>query len=155
MVQSSVELWQKNLHQAKQARDLVFDYALGTSLITLLPIAGYYTLRLLLVLFLLVKMCRDIGKVWQFPRGQDLLAITGNIFGAIGAVITAAVVWGTLLAIGIWVPYFDSFKGFAGLFTLTWMLGQSTNQYYANGALRHRFHQPVQPDQESINHGHL
>ncbi len=155
MVQSSVELSQQNLHRAKQARDLVFDYALGTSLMSLLPIAGYYTPRLLLVLFLLVKMCRDIGKVWQFPRGQDLLAIAGNIFGAIGAVVTAAVVWVTLLAIGIWVPYFDSFKGFAGLFTLTWMLGQSTNQYYANGALRHRFHQSVQPDQEGINHGHL
>jgi len=137
-VQSSVELWQKNLYRAKQARDLVFDYALGTSLITLLPIAGYYTLRLLLVLFLLAKMFRDIGKIWEFPKGQDFLAIAGNIFGAIGAIITASVVWVTLLAIGIWVPYVDGFKGFAGLFTLTWMLGQSTNQYYAHGALRNR-----------------
>jgi hypothetical protein len=33
------KLWQKNPHRAKQARDLVFDYALGTSLLALSAIA--------------------------------------------------------------------------------------------------------------------
>lgn len=128
--------WQQNLHQGKRARNLSFDYALANGLIALLPIPGYYSLRLFLVLFLLAKMLRDIGKIWGFTRGQDPLAIAGNIFGAIGAMVTASVVWVTMLAIGIWIPYVDSLKGFGGLFTLTWMLGQSTNHYYANGALK-------------------
>lgn len=130
--------WQKNVHQSNQARNLAFDYALGNGLITLLPVSGYYSLRLLIVLFLLAKMCRDIGKIWGFNRGQDILAIAGNFFGAIGAIINASMGWVTMLAIGMWVPYVDGFKGFVGLFTLTWMLGQSTNQYYANGAFRNR-----------------
>jgi hypothetical protein len=45
----------------------------------------------------------------------------------------ALVAWLTLLTIGLFVPYVSSFKLAGALFTLTWMIGQSINQFYANG----------------------
>ena len=129
-------LWQGSIQQEKRSRALAFDYALGISLIALLPISGFYSARVLLSLLLIAKMLWDIGRIWQFSRGQDSLAIAGNFFGALGAVAAGLMTWLILLAIGIWVPYISSLKGAAGLFTLTWMLGQSTNQYYANGDRR-------------------
>ncbi len=81
-------------------------------------------------------MLWEIGRVWHFSRGQDALAIAGNLFGALGAIATGLVVWLGFLTAGIWLPYVGSFKGAAGLFSLTWMLGQSTNQYYAIGYRR-------------------
>ncbi|MEB3175870.1 MAG: hypothetical protein VKN60_11910 [Cyanobacteriota bacterium] len=125
--------WQESIHRERRSRNLAFDYALGLTLIPLLPFQGYYTPRLILVLLLLAKMLWDIGRIWDFTTGQDPLAIAGNLLGAFGALATGFLVWLIFLGLGLWLPGVGSFKGAAGLFTLTWMLGQATNQFYANG----------------------
>jgi hypothetical protein len=121
------------LRQARESRNLVLDYALGISILGLLPISGLLTWKLLVAFALMIKMCWDIGNKWKFVKGQDILALIGHFLGWVGAFAMAFMAWLTLLAIGLFIPYVSSFKLAAALFTLTWMLGQTTNQYYASG----------------------
>lgn len=121
------------LRQERISRILAFDYALGISILGLIPIDGLLTVKLLIAVGLLAKMLWDIGVKWKFVKGQDILAIAGYVFGFIGALAMAFMAWLTLLAIGLFVPYVSSLKVAAALFTLTWVLGQNTNQFYASG----------------------
>lgn len=120
------------LRQERESRNLVFDYALGVSILGLIPISDLMTLKLLLAIGLIFKMGWDIGKKWQFAKGQDILAIAGHLFGLLGAFAMAFMAWLTLLTIGLFIPYVGSLKMAAALFTLTWMLGQTANQFYAS-----------------------
>lgn len=124
------------IRQEKQTRNLALDYALGISILGLIPISGMLTLRLLVAIGLLAKMIWELGVKWKFAKGQDFLALAGYIFGLLGALAIAFMAWLTLLAIGLFVPYVSSFKIAAALFTLTWMVGQSTNQFYASGQIK-------------------
>jgi hypothetical protein len=120
----------------RDVRNLILDYALGVSLLGLIPVAGWLSFKLAIAVLINAKMMRDIGYRWQFPRGQDILAIIGNFFGALGAIALSLGAWFTFFALGLFVPYVGSLAIAAALFTLTWMIGQATHQFYANG--RHR-----------------
>ena len=119
--------------QERESRNLVLDYALGVSILGLIPISGLLTLKLVVATALLAKMSWDIGAKWKFAKGQDILALAGHLFGLLGSFAMAFMAWLTLLTIGLFIPYVGSFKMAAALFTLTWMLGQTTNQFYASG----------------------
>ena len=121
------------LRQERSSRALVFDYALGISILGLIPISGLLTVKLLLAAGLLAKMLWDLGVKWQFARGQDILALAGYLFGFLGALAMAFMAWLTFFTIGLFIPYIGSFRIAAALFTLTWVLGQNTNQFYASG----------------------
>ena len=121
------------VRQERESRNLALDYALGVSILGLIPISGWLTLKLLVAIGLLAKMLWDIAVKWQFAKGQDILAVAGYLFGFLGALAMAFMAWLTLLAIGLFIPYVGSFKMAAALFTLTWVLGQNTNQFYASG----------------------
>lgn len=116
-----------------QVRDLILDYALGTSILGLIPIPRLFTIKLLVVAGLLLKMIWDIGKLWGFRKGQDLLAIIGSFFGGLGALAMAFTAWLTMFGIGIFVPYIKNLAFAAALFTLTWSIGQATKQFYTSG----------------------
>lgn len=116
----------------REIRNLVLDYAIGVSILGLIPIRGLLVVKLLVAGVLILKMMRDIGTNWGFPKGQDALAIAGNMFGGIGAFVIALMAWGTMLALGLFVPFVSSFAIAAALFTLTWTVGQATNQFYAS-----------------------
>ncbi len=121
------------VYQERESRNLALDYALGVSILGLIPISGLLTLKLLLAIGLIFKMSWDIGAKWNFVKGQDILAIAGHLFGLVGAFAMAFMAWLTFLIMGLFVPYVGSFKIAAALFTLTWMLGQTINQFYASG----------------------
>ncbi|MGB5635848.1 MAG: hypothetical protein WBM44_17495 [Waterburya sp.] len=121
------------VRQERESRNLVLDYALGISILGLIPIDGLLTVKLLAAIGLLAKMLWDIGVKWKFAKGQDILALAGFLFGFLGALAMAFMAWLTLLAIGLFIPYVSSFRIAATLFTLTWVLGQNTNQFYASG----------------------
>jgi uncharacterized protein (DUF697 family) len=120
----------------RRVRNLILDYALGVSLLGLIPITEFLTFKLVIAAAIQVKMMWDVGKLWQFPKGQDILAVLGNFFGALGALALALMAWFTFFAMGLFVPYLGSFAIAAALFTFTWMLGQATHQFYANGRYR-------------------
>lgn len=120
----------------RRVRNLILDYALGVSLLGLIPITGLLTFKLVIAAAIQVKMMWDVGSLWQFPKGQDILAVLGNFFGALGAVALAMMAWFTFFGIGLFVPYLGSFAIAAALFTFTWMIGQATHQFYANGRYR-------------------
>ena len=121
------------LRQERASRALAFDYALSVSILGLIPIPGLLTVKLVVAVGLIVKMLWDISVKWQFARGQDILALAGYLFGFLGALAMAFMAWLTFFTIGLFVPYIGSFRIAAALFTLTWVLGQNTNQFYASG----------------------
>jgi hypothetical protein len=84
------------------------------------------------VLGLILKMIWDIRNLWGKPRGQDVFALAGNIFGFIGAVLGGLLAWVTLIALGVIIPYAGAFAKAAGFATATWIAGQSTNQFYTS-----------------------
>ena len=63
------------VRQERESRNLALDYALGVSILGLIPIFGLLTLKLLVTTGLIGKMLWDIGREWEFPRGQDILVI--------------------------------------------------------------------------------
>jgi uncharacterized protein (DUF697 family) len=124
----------KNLvRQEHLVRDLILDYALGASILGLIPIRGLFTVKLLVAAGLILKMIWDIGKLWGFRKGQDFLAIAGSFFGGLGALAMAFTAWLTMFGIGLFVPYIKSFALAAALFALTWSIGQATKQFYSSG----------------------
>jgi hypothetical protein len=122
------------LQRHRKIRHLILDYAMGTALIGLNPVRGTLTLTLLVIGVLILKMIWDIGKEWSYSKGQDPLAIAGNLFGILGAFALALMAWVTIFCGGLLMPLFSGFAISAALFTLTWTLGQVTNQFYASGS---------------------
>lgn len=120
----------------REVRDLILDYAIAAALIGLIPLPVPLTIKLLITNILELKMMRDVGSKYGYPKGQDLLAIAGNIFGGIGAYAIALMAWVTVFCIGLFFPVIGSFAISASLFTLTWALGQVTLQFYASGRQR-------------------
>jgi uncharacterized protein (DUF697 family) len=115
-------------------RRLIFDYSLGAAIVGLIPITGggSLELKLLVVLLLILKMIWDIRNLWGKPRGQGVLAVIGNLFGFIAAVVAGFLAWTTMIALGVIIPYLGAFAKAAGFATATWIAGQSTNQFYTS-----------------------
>jgi uncharacterized protein (DUF697 family) len=118
----------------KEIRNLIIDYAIGAAILGLNPLPGTLTVTLLAASVLLLKMMRDIGARWGYPKGQDLLAIGGNIFGGFGAFWIAFMAWISMYVAGLFVPFVGSFAVPLSLFALTWRLGQATHLYYVSGS---------------------
>lgn len=116
----------------RRARDLILDYALGAAIIALIPIAmpGFWLMQILALTILLVKMRRDIAALWGFPKGHGFLAFAGSWFGSLGALAIALMAGLTLLGIGAFVPLVEGLALAAAFATLTWALGQVTNQFH-------------------------
>ena len=123
----------KVARQERRVRNLILDYALGTSILGLIPLPRLFTLKLLVTFGLILKLIWDIGKLWRFRKGQDLLAIAGVFFGVLGALAMAFTAWLTFFGLGIFVPYLKGVAFAAALFTLPWGIGQAVNQFYASG----------------------
>ena len=117
-----------------EVRRLIFDYALGAAIVGLVPLRGGGTLEIkfLIVLLLILKMIWDIRTFWGKPQGQDVLAVVGNLFGFMAAVIAGFLAWGTLIGLGVVLPYAGAFAQAAAFATATWVAGQSTTQFYTS-----------------------
>lgn len=139
-----------------EVRRLIFDYALGTAVVGLVPLRGgwIFELKLLLVLGLILKMIWDVRRLWGRPGGQDLLAVVGNLVGFFAAVFGGFLAWATLIGLGVVVPYVGAFAQAAGFATATWIAGQSTHQFYISqkrpdpAALKRAFPNLIGPDSE-------
>jgi hypothetical protein len=117
-----------------EVRRLIFDYCLGTAIVGLIPLrgGGALEIKLLVVLLLILKMIWDIRTLWGKPRGQDVLAVLGNVFGFMAAVVVGLLAWATVVGLGVVIPYVGAFATAAGFASATWLAGQSTNQFYTS-----------------------
>jgi hypothetical protein len=115
-------------------RRLIFDYAMGAAIVGLIPLhgGGSLEIKLLVVLGLVLKMGWDIRNYWGRPGGQGLLAVIGNLFGFMTAILGGFLAWVTLVSLGVVIPYAGAFAKAAGFATATWIAGQSTNQFYTS-----------------------
>ncbi|MEG4323410.1 MULTISPECIES: hypothetical protein [unclassified Microcoleus] len=117
----------------QEIRELIIDYAIAAAILGLNPLPGTMTLTLLAASVLLLKMMRDIGARWGYPKGQDALAIGGNLFGGLGSFWVAFMAWVSMYGLGLFVPFVGGFALASSLFALTWRVGQATHLYYASG----------------------
>jgi len=131
----------------RQVRNLILDYALGAAVIGLIPIRGLFLLQVIALFILIIKMRRNIRALWGFPKGHDILAFVGSWFGGLGALGIALMAWLTVLAIGVFLPHFDSLARAAAFATLTWAEGQVTNQFHISSSRMDQiaFQQFIQP----------
>ncbi|MBE9140938.1 hypothetical protein IQ254_27695, partial [Nodosilinea sp. LEGE 07088] len=115
-------------------RRLIFDYAMGAAIVGLIPLhgGGSLEIKLLVVLVLVLKMIWDIRNYWGRPSGQGVLAVIGNLFGFMAAVLGGFLAWVTLIGLGVVIPYAGAFAKAAGFATATWIAGQSTSQFYTS-----------------------
>ncbi|MEY3297854.1 MAG: hypothetical protein RLZZ597_1114, partial [Cyanobacteriota bacterium] len=122
------------IYREGQVRRLIIDYCLATAIVGLTPIRGGGSLEIkfLVVLGLILKMIWDIRGLWGKPTGQDMLAVLGNFCGFVWAVMAGFLAWGTVVALGVILPYAGAFAVAAGFATATWIAGQSTNQFYTS-----------------------
>jgi uncharacterized protein (DUF697 family) len=143
-------------------RQLIFDYSLGAAIVGLIPLTGggSFESKLLVVLGLILKMIWDIRNLWGKPRGQDILAVIGNMFGFIGAVLAGFLAWGTMIGLGVVIPYAGAFAKAAGFATATWIAGTATNQFYTSqkrpdfSALKRAFPNLMFPDKAIYRKNH-
>lgn len=117
---------------SEKMRDRILDYALGAAILALIP-SPIPLLRLLLLVILLFWMRRDIKRHWGAPRRKDLLALAGFSFGLLGAMLLGGLAGSTLLLISLRLVALRPLALSIAYFTLTWSLGQITNQYYLSG----------------------
>lgn len=117
----------------RQVRNLILDYSLGNAIVGLNPIPGTLWLTMLITVGFLFKMSRDIGKQWGFPRGQDVLAIAGQLFGIVGAFAIAVLTWLGVFLLGLLFPALRALSISVALFTLTWTFGQAIHHFYSSG----------------------
>lgn len=117
----------------KEVRDLILDYAIGIAILGFNPFPGANLITDTIAFGLILKMISDIGKKWGYPKGQDVIAIIGSIFGGCGALAAALTSWATISFVGIYVPIIGEFAATSFFFTLTWAIGQATNQFYLSG----------------------
>ena len=139
----------------KEIRELIIDYAIGAAILGLNPLPGFLTVTLLATSVLLLKMMRDIGARWDYPKGQDTLAIGVNLFGGLGSFWVAFMAWISMYGAGLFVPFVGRFAIASSLFALTWRVGQATHLYYASGrqmdaAELQQVFQNSQPEGEAV-----
>ena len=135
-VQSShdfIEAIASQLVSVKEVRDLILDYAIGIAILGFNPIPGINLVANAIACGLILKMIRDIGAKWGYPGEQDALAIIGSIFGGVGALAAALTSWAAIWFIGIYIPIIGEFAAASFYFTLTFAIGQATNQFYLSG----------------------
>ena len=128
-----MEVIAAQLVSLKEIRDLILDYAIGISILGFNPFPGINLITNTLAGGLILKMIQDVGRKYGYPKGQDAIAIIGSIFGGFGAFAAALVSWSTVSFCGLFIPVIGEFAATSFLFTLTWAIGQATNQFYLSG----------------------
>ena len=128
-----IEAIAAQLVSVKEVRDLILDYAIGIAILGFNPFPGVNLVTNTIACGLILKMIRDIGSKYGYPKGQDTIAIIGSIFGGFGAFFAALTSWATISFIGLYIPVIGEFTSASFLFALTWAIGQATNQFYLSG----------------------
>lgn len=128
-----IEAIAAQLVSVKEVRDLILDYAIGLAILGFNPFPGINLVTNTIACGLILKMIRDIGSKYGYPKGQDAIAIIGSIFGSFGAFFAALTSWITISFVGLYVPIIGEFAAASFLFTITWAIGQATNQFYLSG----------------------
>lgn len=131
--QDFLEAIAAQLVSVKEMRNLILDYAIGIAILGFNPFPGINLVTNTIAGVLIIKMIRDIGSKWGYPKGQDAIAIIGSIFGGFGAFLAAITSWATISFAGLYLPFIGEFAVASFLFTLTWAIGQATNQFYLSG----------------------
>lgn len=127
------EVIAEQLISTNKIRGLIFDYALGISILGFDFIPNTIEIRITIACILILKMIREIGHKWGYPKGQDLITIFTTVISILAALIISILTWVIIFLGGLYLLVLEEFATSVFLFTLTWTLGHITHQYYLNG----------------------
>jgi uncharacterized protein (DUF697 family) len=119
-----------------KARNLILDYALGASIVALLPIPGIGLLKAIALVVLNVLLIRGIARLWHFQRGGDFVARIGILFGVAGSILMGLLVWLLIVAVGVVVPLVGALAPGAVAFCYFWGIGQTVYHFYLSKVSR-------------------
>ncbi|MBD1856554.1 MULTISPECIES: hypothetical protein [Leptolyngbya] len=121
-----------------KVRDLILDYALGASIVALLPVPNIDLLKAITLIVLNLFLIMGIARLWHFQKGGDLLARMGILFGIAGAILSAGFAWLGLfiLAVLFRSPRLMVLAPGAMAFCYFWGIGQAVHHFYLSKAPR-------------------
>jgi tellurite resistance protein/uncharacterized protein (DUF697 family) len=130
---SEIEKIVDDKEREEDIRKTILNYATSSAILGLNPIPGLSVVSSLTALGLTLKMMNEIGAKWGYPKGQDALAIIGNLFGGLGAFVASFTVYLVVGTLGLFIPGGGMVAAATSNFALTWAMGKATNQFYASG----------------------
>jgi uncharacterized protein YjbI with pentapeptide repeats/uncharacterized protein (DUF697 family) len=94
-----------------------------------MPIPGFALVTHLMIYKDQVELVQKIARIWGYPPDYDSPALTQTLFGTLGA--TAARV--ALSNVVLLIPGWGSVISASTAFSMTWAIGELTQQYFATG----------------------
>ena len=116
----------------RKARSLILDYALGAAIVALFPLPNLGGWQAIALIVLNIFLVIGVARLWQFPKGGDLLARIGILFGIAGAILLAFLAWLLVIAVGAVVPLLGTLAPGLAAFCYFWGVGQAVNHFYVS-----------------------
>jgi hypothetical protein len=116
----------------RQARGLIFDFALGSAIAVLLPIPYTLWLKPIVLAVLLVLLVKGMMRLWQGHQ-PDVIAKLWLLLGLAGAVLLGGLAGLGGIVLGSAVPWLAGLAPGFAVFAFFWGVGQALNHYYLSG----------------------
>ncbi|MGG6295606.1 hypothetical protein ACQ4M4_14540 [Leptolyngbya sp. AN02str] len=139
-------------HPAKtnfKARNLILDYALGATIIALLPIPNIRVWQAIALVLLNVLLVSNLARLWQSRKRGGLLARIGVLFGIVGAMLMGLLVW-VVVVMGVVVPLIGLLAPGIATFSYFWGMGQAVNHFYVSQSLIISHRSPSSDEHDEI-----
>jgi hypothetical protein len=116
----------------ERSHSLTLDYALGASIIALLPFPKLFWLKVFIFLFMHYQLMRQMGKLWVFDRNQLFLGWMKLLFCLLKAFVFSFAIWLGMIILGIFLPWFGTLALGGYAFAYFWNLGSNLQHFYMN-----------------------
>jgi uncharacterized protein YjbI with pentapeptide repeats/uncharacterized protein (DUF697 family) len=94
-----------------------------------MPIPGFAIVTHLMIYKDQVELVQKIGRIWGYPADYKSPALDQALFGTMGATAARVALSNVVLLIPVW----GSVIGASTAFSMTWAIGQLTQQFFASG----------------------
>ena len=119
---------------AKKVKSTILDYALGAAILGVIPVYGRWIplLRIILLIVLILKMVKNISRLWGDRRSQGIGEILGCVLGILASVTLASMAWLGILLLSLLIPFIDILARAIAYGILTFNIGRTMSDYYYN-----------------------
>jgi uncharacterized protein YjbI with pentapeptide repeats/uncharacterized protein (DUF697 family) len=94
-----------------------------------MPIPGFAIVTHLMIYKDQVELVQKIGRIWGYPADYKSPQLEQALFGTLGATAARVAVSNVALLVPVW----GSVVGASTAFSMTWAIGELTNQFFASG----------------------
>jgi len=125
----------------RQARGRILDYALGATIVILLPIPYSMLLKVVILPVLLGLMVKGLLRLWQGYK-PDAVAKLSLLVSWAGAILLGWLGWLGGIALATRIPWLTGLAPGIAVFSLFWGVGQAVNHCYLSGEPTPKPHSP-------------